>query len=918
MTATVRRAAIAFVGGLLGTVLAISGQPADPTATAAPMASRDPAGVTGDRSSRSSGDPEDGVGRWRVVPHATGEWRLTWVSPTPLPVTDARPEFVRHGSVLGAPQIGADQRTLSLVVAAETEPEKSDLDVLLSGRRLDEPEPAAGPDAPTTYQALPPTATLAEVDPGVPGPHTVVVDDYRLASVQLPGLPAKVELLGHIVRPEDATADSPLVLFLHGRHAPCYGQPTGSVDREWPCPEGMTPVPSHLGYTYVQQRLATQGYVTVSIAANGINAQDWRLDDGGAADRALLIRKHLAHWAASTSPRFVADLDSVVLVGHSRGGEGANRAALTVPLSAPYRITGQVLVGPTDFGRQTTPYVHTVTVLPYCDGDVADLQGQIFTDAARDLAADDTALHSSVLMMGANHNFFNREWTPGIAAAPAWDDWGGDPDATCGRRTDERLTAGEQRRVARTYIAGAVHLMAAGDQAVLPMFDGSHVAIPSAGDVDVRTHLVGSGRDLRRMGADARLGATEDADSQMCVGTIAERQRACGRGVDSVQAPHWTPDFPPGLRAVRNLEMGWTTPGAWTRIRLDEPLDLSAATAFDLRTIVDTRRGSVRLHVTLRDAAGQRVDLVPELDGRLPALPGGDYSLSKRLAQTLRVPLTGAEPIDLSAVVAVTLHGESPDGRVWVLDLAPTRSDLTPAPTKRIARVSLGRVTVTEGDGPADTVAQIPYTVAGSLPSGAEVVVIPLDWWSFESLEPTRVQIDQQSGVVSIPIEADWRDDRPRRLPVFAYPWAGVMTGDYTGKLTILDDDPTPTVELVTPRRRVAEGDPAVWRVRLSAPADYGIIVRASFVEGRHPEPRLRVGDVRRRWIDRYYDNPPDRRPLHRLQQELWNYIEPGSRVVDFAVPMRRDRTDEGREVGTLRVRVLRDSLRAPVYVVDP
>jgi hypothetical protein len=144
------------------------------------------------------------------------------------------------------------------------------------------------------------------------------------------------------------------------------------------------------------------------------------------------------------------------------------------------------------------------------------------------------------------------------------------------------------------------------------------------------------------------------------------------------------------------------------------------------------------------------------------------------------------------------------------------------------------------------------------------------------------------------------------------------MTGDYTGKLMILDDDPTPTVELVTPRRRVAEGNPAVWRVRLSAPADYGISVRARFVEGRHPEPRVRVGDVRRRWIDRYYDSPPDRRPLHRLQQELWNYIEPGSRVVDFAVPMRRDRTDEGREVATLRVRVLRDSLRAPVYVVDP
>lgn len=38
-------------------------------------------------------------------------------------------------------------------------------------------------------------------------------------------------------------------------------------------------------------------------------------------------------------------LDEVVLVGHSRGGEGVDRASLQIPLSAP------------DFGCQTAPYV---------------------------------------------------------------------------------------------------------------------------------------------------------------------------------------------------------------------------------------------------------------------------------------------------------------------------------------------------------------------------------------------------------------------------------------------------------------------------------------------------------------------------------------------------------------------------------
>ena len=140
-----------------------------------------------------------------------------------------------------------------------------------------------------------------------------------------------------------------------------------------------------------------------------------------------------------------SDLGDVILVGHSRGGEGANRASAEIPLSAPYRISGQILIGPTDFGRQSAPYVPTVTMLPYCDGDVVDLQGQTFTDVARDYAPGDTALHSSLMVLGANHNFFNTEWTPGLSLAPSFDDWFSDGNGTCSYGTPSRLTKTEQR-----------------------------------------------------------------------------------------------------------------------------------------------------------------------------------------------------------------------------------------------------------------------------------------------------------------------------------------------------------------------------------------------------------------------------------------------------------------------------------------
>ena len=49
-------------------------------------------------------------------------------------------------------------------------------------------------------------------------------------------------------------------------------------------------MPSYRGYLQAQQLLASQGYVTVSISANGINGQDYLDEDGGAQARSSLVR----------------------------------------------------------------------------------------------------------------------------------------------------------------------------------------------------------------------------------------------------------------------------------------------------------------------------------------------------------------------------------------------------------------------------------------------------------------------------------------------------------------------------------------------------------------------------------------------------------------------------------------------------
>ena len=166
-----------------------------------------------------------------------------------------------------------------------------------------------------------------------------------------------------------------------------------------------------------------------------------------------------------------------------------------------------------------------MTVLPYCDGDVYDLQGQRFTDVARDLAPDDTSLKSSVMVLGANHNFFNTEWTPGIAAAPSWDDWGGNKNETCGAVTPDGCKPAEQRAVGTAYVAGAVHLFT-GEGDYTPLYDGSPTTV--ALDRGRRGAEPRDRRWPRRCAApapDARPTlATGNADARLCTGvSSAER-----------------------------------------------------------------------------------------------------------------------------------------------------------------------------------------------------------------------------------------------------------------------------------------------------------------------------------------------------------------------------------------------------------
>ncbi|MGW4144815.1 hypothetical protein ACWELV_50485, partial [Streptomyces mirabilis] len=442
---------------------------------------------------------------WRVTGKGVAR-ELVWRSDRAVPVGDARVEFHAAGRLLGLPKEAEDGHTFQLALHGAT-PLK-DLQVLAAGRRLDAPADNTGERPRNSLTVAQPPAPLPanSVDPGRPGGYRTVTGEYHLDPVKLPGFARPVEMQAVVVAPTGATGRRPLALFLHGRHATCF-KPGGSEDDvtlEWPCSAGTQPIPSHRGYLTDQKLLASQGYVTVSISANGINGQDGDVEDGGAQARSSLVRQHLARWAGwaahpSTAPAAVpdaakADLSRVLLVGHSRGGEGVNRAAMDSLYPPPaaqdgyrgpvrWKIRGTVLIGPTIFGQNPVADVPSTTILPGCDGDVSDLQGEVYVDGTRGVGRG-TALHSAVYVVGADHNFFNTEWTPGKSEAPSFDDFWDDPeqrpDPVCSTGARTRLTADQQHQAGATYIAAAARLFVAGDDRVRPLLDGSGRRAPSA------------------------------------------------------------------------------------------------------------------------------------------------------------------------------------------------------------------------------------------------------------------------------------------------------------------------------------------------------------------------------------------------------------------------------------------------------
>ncbi|XOV83070.1 MAG: hypothetical protein ACFHXK_19735 [bacterium] len=227
----------------------------------------------------------------------------------------------------------------------------------------------------------------------------------------------------------DGQGPFPIVLIVHGNHS----MEDYSDD----------------GYSYLGEMFARRGLIAVSVDQNLLNSStsnSLTLFDGGLEKendaRGWLLLEHLRQWrlwSQDTAHDLAGkvDLDRVVLIGHSRGGEAVSEAAVfnrlpaypddaTLTFDYNFGLRGVIAIAPVDHQYDPRGLGTVMQDINYLvihgshDSDVTAFAGAATFNRLRfDNCLD--CFKAGFYLIGANHGQFNTGW--GEVDSPAPFNW---------------------------------------------------------------------------------------------------------------------------------------------------------------------------------------------------------------------------------------------------------------------------------------------------------------------------------------------------------------------------------------------------------------------------------------------------------------------------------------------------------------
>ncbi len=552
------------------------------------------------------------------------------------------------------------------------------------------PAPAVAPAATTEAVALP-----AAVEYNL-GETTITQarfpDDSRFRSMP-------VRLNGVIAVPTGSKGPFPVVVILHGTHPGC--PEIDHVDR-WPC-DPADERPNYRGFGYLAEHLAANGYVALSLNINAENTFGFGEPVSGERLKQIvdLQLRALAAASAGGENKFgvdlkgKADVHRLALAGHSRGGEMALKIAQDAKMGADGEdgygpVTGVLQIAPSPGfvdPAEGSP-VPVGIILPMCDGDVIQQEGQKLYEGAR-LAPGQQTWVASAFLDRANHNYFNSTL-------------GDDPFGRQGREDcQSRLDPPAQQSFLSDYAIDFFATLFGSDS--LAKDAKARLGLDPSTPAPAELYGLASRVAMLPTADERTVIFTPAAGDEFKTNRLGGAALAQGVTLFFCEAGHYTPFTRPGTEPCRRVNViipgdpalavvSWEKPGAALRFEIPQGEgDLSQAVAISLRAAVDpisdlNQEGEEQAFtVQLTDGAGKTAAVrtrpaEPALQfpiGKVEndkGIEGGLFS-GRVPMTTVRLPLSDFAGVNLSDIRELALvFDRTPTGSIFIGDVEAVRS----------------------------------------------------------------------------------------------------------------------------------------------------------------------------------------------------------------------------------------------------